>query len=188
MEAKNMSERNEAQPDPLRFPIGSFEWDGVWDEAVKSRWIGSIEELPAKLRSLLDGLSGEQLAVPYRPEGWNVRQVVHHLADSHMNSYIRFKLALTENQPTIKPYEEARWAELPDTLQWPVEQSVALLDALHSRWVFLLRSMSEEDYGRTFYHPASKAVVPLQKALGLYDWHGRHHLAHIALVRSSLGL
>ncbi len=130
----------------------------------------------------MTGLNEEQLNTPYRDGGWTVRQVVHHLADSHMNAYVRFKLALTENEPTIKPYDEAAWAETADVRESPIEVSLALLENLHARWVALLQSMSEADFARQFRHPQLGAV-PLEKNLALYAWHGRHHVAHIASLR-----
>lgn len=170
----------------LRYPIGVFHWSGQASEEQLQRWIQEIEELPVLLRLAVKGLDTEQLDTPYRPEGWTVRQVVHHVADSHINSYIRFKLALTEDQPTIKPYEEALWAELADSTTLPVETSLALLDALHLRWVTVLRAMSAADFERSFVHPVS-GVLTLAQAAGLYSWHGRHHLAHITSLKERMG-
>ncbi|MBE1446913.1 YfiT family bacillithiol transferase [Paenibacillus sp. OAS669] len=166
----------------LRFPVGRFEWNGEITPEQRQLWIEEIEQLPRKLRDAVDGLTEEQLNEPYRPGGWTVRQVVHHLADSHMNSLTRFKLALTEEQPTIKPYDEAAWAELADSREAPLELSLALLDQLHARWGRLLRSLSPEQWERTFIHPDS-GVVRLDVNLGTYAWHGRHHTAHIAQLR-----
>ncbi|MBC7423468.1 MAG: putative metal-dependent hydrolase, partial [Ferruginibacter sp.] len=128
-------------------------------------------------------LDESQLNTPYRPDGWNVKQLVHHVADSHMNAYIRFKLALTENNPTIKPYDEAAWANLIDTQQVPINVSLTLLHALHVRWVALIRGMSTEDWNRTVYHPEQKKEITLWDLLGMYSWHGRHHTAHITNLR-----
>ncbi|MGC5325920.1 YfiT family bacillithiol transferase [Brevibacillus sp. SYSU BS000544] len=169
----------------LRYPIGTFEWAGEASAEQMSKWIDEIEAIPTQLRLAVKGLSPEQLDTPYRPDGWTLRQVVHHVADSHMNSYIRFKLALTEDEPTIKPYEEASWAELADSAQ-PVEVSLTLLDALHERWIVLLRSMSPEDFKRSFIHPQN-GVVSLTHATGLYSWHGRHHIAHVTTLRERMG-
>ncbi|GAA4872777.1 bacillithiol transferase BstA [Paenibacillus vulneris] len=166
----------------LRFPVGRFEWNGEITPEQRQLWIEEIEQLPRKLRDAVDGLTEEQLNEPYRPGGWTVRQVVHHLADSHMNSLTRFKLALTEEQPTIKPYDEAAWAELADSREAPLELSLALLDQLHARWGRLLRSLSSEQWERTFIHPDS-GVVRLDVNLGTYAWHGRHHTAHITQLR-----
>ncbi|WP_379969724.1 YfiT family bacillithiol transferase [Ectobacillus sp. sgz5001026] len=160
-----------------KYPIGTFQFEGELTPAVIKDWIHEIEQLPLQLRDVVSKLSEEQLDTPYRDGGWTVRQVVHHVADSHMNAYVRFKLALTENQPTIKPYEEARWAELPDS-KLPVSISLMLLEALHIRWIILLRSLSPSDLEKTFLHPDS-GIVSVGKNIGIYAWHGRHHLAHI---------
>lgn len=170
----------------LRYPIGKFAQSGNITEEQRAAWILDIEELPALFRKAVEGLSEEQLRTPYRDGGWTIRQVVHHVADSHMNSYIRYKLALTEENPTIKPYEEGLWAELSDTDEEPVETSLQLLDSLHRRWAKLLRSMTEEQFGRTFYHPGSKESVRLDRNLGLYSWHGKHHLAHITGLKDRM--
>jgi uncharacterized damage-inducible protein DinB len=167
-----------------KYPAGRFQWNGEWDAERKEAWIAAIEELPAALRGTIQDWDGARLDTPYRPGGWTVRQVVHHLADSHMNSLIRFKLALTEDEPVIKPYREDLWAELPDSRSYPVNVSLQLLEAVHSRWCALLRSMTEENYLRTFYHPESQEVVPLRRALATYAWHSVHHHAQIqALIR-----
>jgi uncharacterized damage-inducible protein DinB len=138
------------------------------------------------MRAAVAGLTPERFDTPYRPGGWTVRQVVHHVPDSHMNAYVRFKLALTENEPTIKPYEEAAWAELADSASTPVDVSLTLLETLHDRWVRLLRSMTEADFARKFRHP-QLGVVPLDKNLALYAWHGKHHVAHITSLRQRMG-
>ena len=152
----------------------------------RRKYIGQIAETPARLRAAVNGLSDDQLDTPYRPDGWTVRQVVHHVPDSHLNSYIRFKLALTEDQPTVKPYAEDRWAELPDGRTGPVEVSLRLLECLHSRWVALLRSMSEPDWARTFRHP-DLGLLRLDRNAALYAWHGRHHVAHVSALRERMG-
>jgi uncharacterized damage-inducible protein DinB len=138
------------------------------------------------MRTAVQGLSDEQLNTPYRPEGWTVRQVVHHVPESHLNSYIRFKLAITEDEPTIKPYFEDRWAKLDDANTAPVELSLNLLDALHERWVWFLRSLKEGDFQRTFRHP-EMGTVSLDKNIALYAWHGRHHVAHVTSLRERMG-
>ena len=162
----------------LRYPIGPFEMVPDITDEKRQRFIEEIAETPARLREAVERLSPEQLDTPYRPEGWTVRQVVHHLPDSHLNSYVRFKLALTEEEPTIKPYYEERWAELEDARTGHIELSLMLLEALHRRWVLLLRSLTESDFARTFKHP-ELGLVTLDKNLCLYGWHGRHHIAQI---------
>lgn len=171
----------------LRYPIGKFEWEGEITEEQRLSWISNIANLPAQLTASLEGLHADQLDTPYRPEGWTVRQVAHHIADSHLNSFTRFKLALTEEQPAVKPYYEERWALLPDTIRAPIEQSTSLITALHERWVYLLRAMTSEDFSRTFYHPESLKVYRLDNVLGTYAWHGRHHVAHITSLRERMG-
>jgi hypothetical protein len=170
----------------LRYPIGKFHFDGSLTEDQKQTCLNDIAQTPANLRAAANGLSEEQLDTPYRPEGWTVRQVTHHVPDSHLNAYMRFKLALTEDEPTIKPYAEDRWAQLADTQATPVEVSLVLLDSLHNRWVRLLRSLQPEDWKRTFRHP-ELGVVSLEKNLALYAWHGRHHVAHITSLRQRNG-
>jgi hypothetical protein len=169
-----------------RYPIGKFTFDGPPDEGQRKKFIADIEQTPANLRAAVQGLSQQQLETPYRDGGWTVRQVVHHVPDSHLNAYIRFKLALTEDEPTIKPYMENLWAELDDSRSTPLEVSLALLDSLHSRWVRLLRSLKTDDWKRAFRHP-ELGIVPLEKNLALYSWHGRHHVAHITELRKRMG-
>lgn len=171
----------------LRFPIGHFEHEGPISAEQRLNWISDIAHLPTGLAAALDGLNAEQLDTPYRPEGWTVRQVTHHIADSHLNSFTRFKLALTEAQPAIKPYAEERWALLADTMQAPVEQSLTLIAALHERWVYLLHTLSDDEYARTYFHPESLQVFRLDFVLGTYSWHGRHHVAHITSLRERMG-
>jgi uncharacterized damage-inducible protein DinB len=166
----------------LRYPIGKFTFPETTTTEQRRAWIREIAEAPARLRAAVEGLSEEQLNAPYRPGGWTVRQVVHHLPDSHMNSYVRFKLALTEDTPTIKPYDEAFWAKLPDASRTPIETSIALLEALHVRWVPLLESITETNFMRAFRHPES-GLIRLDQNLALYAWHGKHHVAHITSVR-----
>ena len=169
----------------LSFPIGRFEWTGPSSVNQRNRFIDEIAAAPTRLRTSIAGLSTEQLDTPYRPGGWTVRQVVHHVPESHMNSYIRFKLALTEDAPTIKPYDEARWAELADVRVTPLEVSLTLLQSLHERWVTLLRTLSEADFSRQFKHP-DIGVISLDRNLALYAWHGKHHVAHITSLRDRM--
>jgi hypothetical protein len=170
----------------LRYPIGPFQYDGPQTDEQRQGSIDQIAETPARLRAAVEGLSPQQLGTPYRPGGWTVRQVVHHLPDSHLNSYIRFRLALTEDAPTIKPYYEDRWAELDDARHAPIDLSLALLESLHRRWVLLLRSLTAQDFSRTFLHP-ELGVVSLDMNVSLYAWHGRHHVAHITSLRERMG-
>jgi len=170
----------------LRYPIGPFTWEGKASEEERRRFIGQIEETPARARAAVEGLSAGQLDTPYRPGGWTVRQVVHHLPDSHLNGYVRFRLALTEEAPAIKPYDEKRWAALSDAQTAPVDVSLELLESLHRRWVLLLRSLGPAEFARTFRHPET-GVQNLDKYLGLYAWHGRHHVAHITSLRERMG-
>ncbi len=169
----------------LQYPVGKFEWDGSASEQQLRQWIDEIAAAPALLRAAVDGLSQQQIDTPYRPGGWTVRQVVHHLPDSHLNSYMRFRLALTEQEPTIKPYDQALWAELPDSRTAPLEVSLSLLESLHGRWVILLRSLTAADWKRTFRHP-ELGVVTLERTAALYAWHGRHHVAHITSLRQGM--
>ena len=170
----------------LQYPIGKFEWGGAITDKQRDELIGQIELAPAQLRQAVAGLTQQQVDTPYRPGGWTVRQVVHHLPDSHMNTYIRFRLALTEDEPTIKPYDQERWAVLEDARTAPIELSLILLDSLHWRWGLLMRSLSPQDFARTFRHP-EMGVVTLDKYLSLVAWHGRHHIAHITSLRERMG-
>jgi uncharacterized damage-inducible protein DinB len=172
--------------DDLRYPIGKFHFEGPLIDEQKHASLDEIANTPLNLRAAVRGLSETQLDTPYRPGGWSVRQVVHHVPDSHLNSYVRFKLALTEDEPTIKPYAEDRWAELADTRTTPIEVSLTMLESLHDRWVRLLRSLTPEEWKRTFRHPELGAMT-LEKTLALYAWHGRHHVAHIAGLRDRNG-
>jgi hypothetical protein len=169
----------------LRYPIGKFERLDNPTDVQRRAAIDSIAEAPAKLRAAIRGLTEEQLGTPYRPDGWTVRQVVHHIPDSHMNAYVRFKLALTENEPTIKPYDQALWAELGDG-KAPVEASLLLLENLHKRWVVLLSGLVRSDWNRRFRHP-EHGLMTLDDNLQMYAWHGRHHVAHITSLRERNG-
>lgn len=169
----------------LRYPIGKFSYQEPLTEQQKLAYLEDIRQTPAKLRHAVSGLSQKQLDTPYRPEGWTVRQVAHHLPDSHMNAYVRCKLALTEDEPTVKPYAEDRWAQLSDTKVTPVEVSLALLENLHDRWVRLLKSLTAEEWKRPLRHPEF-GTMTLDKVLGMYAWHGRHHVAHITELRKRM--
>lgn len=170
----------------LRYPIGRFQFPESITAAERNQFIAAIEAAPAALRRAVAGLDDAQLNTPYRPGEWTVRQVVHHLPDSHLNSYVRFWLALTEDEPAIKTYSEDRWAQLPDATAAPVADSLDLLDSLHRRWTALLRSMTDADFARSFRHP-ELGLVRLDKNLALYAWHGRHHVAQIMGLRDRMG-
>jgi hypothetical protein len=170
----------------LRYPVGKFKFPEAVSTEDRRKFIAQIAETPAHLRAAIGGLSDSQLDTPYRPEGWTVRQVIHHVPDSHLNSYTRYKLALTEDEPTIKPYAEDRWAELPDGRSGPVEVSLRLLECLHLRWVALLQSFAESEWKRTFRHP-DLGLLRLDQNAALYAWHGRHHVAHITGLRDRMG-
>lgn len=169
-----------------RYPVGKFAWPESITEEDRRNFTAQVEELPVKLRAAVQGLNDSQLDTPYREGGWTVRQLAHHIADSHMNAFIRFKLALTENEPTIKPYEQQLWAELPDGKSLPIEVSLTLLDSLHRRWTVLLKSMKPEEFARKFRHP-ELGLVTLDRNLALYAWHSRHHVAHITSLREQKG-
>jgi uncharacterized damage-inducible protein DinB len=169
-----------------RYPIGRAEMERDLDPDERRELVSRIERTPDRLREAIAGLNAEQLDTPYRPGGWTVRQVVHHVPDSHLNAYIRCKWALTEDEPLIKTYDEARWAELPDSRSVPVEVSLALLDNLHRRWVALLRAMAAADFNKTLRHP-DHGVLTLDQILGLYAWHGEHHVAHVTALRERMG-
>ena len=172
--------------DQLRYPVGKFSFNTNADEEGILRWISEIEKLPAQLRNAVEGLNDTQLNTPYRDGGWTIRQVVHHLADSHMNAYIRIKLALTENNPTIKPYEENLWAEMDDAKNLPIEISLAILEPLHARWVYMLKKLSAEDFTKTVFHPESKRKMSVKFLIALYAWHSRHHCAHITELKKRM--
>ena len=170
----------------LSYPVGRFEKETNITTERRQSLIDGIAKLPVDLRAAVNGLSDPQLDTPYRPGGWTVRQVIHHVPDSHMNAYIRFKLALTESEPTIKPYDEKQWAELADVQLAPIEVSLSLLETLHTRWTLLLRAIPPAAFSKTFRHP-DIGLLTLDTQLGLYEWHGRHHLAHITSLRSRMG-
>ena len=163
----------------LKFPIGPFKRPEKIQKEDVLQWRNDIDAFPELIKSAVSNLNDAQLNTKYRPEGWTLHQVVHHCADSHMNGYGRLKLALTEDQPTIKPYLEAKWAELPDTLDLPVAVSLQLLEIIHFKWCFLIDRLCPSDYSRTYLHPEHGAVFRLDESIGIYAWHCRHHLAHI---------
>ena len=170
----------------VRYPIGKFNWSGSTTVQERSRFIADIAATPQRMRSAVTGLTNAQLDTPYRDGGWTIRQVVHHVPDSHMNSYIRFKFALTEHEPTIKAYDEAQWAELIDARKAPIEPSLNLLAGLHERWALLLGSLSAGDVKRRFHHP-ELGIVTIEQYIALYAWHGAHHIAHISSLRERKG-
>jgi hypothetical protein len=172
--------------DQLRYPIGKYQAPQPITAAHIKEWTEDVAAFPQTLRAGVQGMSESQLATSYREEGWTVRQTVNHVADSHMNAYMRFKLALTEENPTIKPYMEDRWAELEDGRNASVDGSLELIASLHKRWVVLLKSMEPSDFQRTFFHPQRKTTVSLESTLGLYAWHGKHHLAHIQNLKERM--
>jgi hypothetical protein len=170
----------------LRYPVGKFQRPQTLSDSKRAAAIDSIAAAPAKLRAAVRGLSESQLDTPYRPDGWSVRQVVHHVPDSHANAYTRFKLALTEDVPTIKPYDEGAWAKLDDVRSTPIETSLVLLESLHDRWVRLLRSIAPADFDRQLNHPEN-GMMNLHQLLAMYAWHGDHHVAHVANLRARNG-
>ncbi len=170
----------------LRFPIGKFDKDFEFSSELKRQFIDEIAALPDKLKDAVKDLSEEQIETPYRPGGWTVRQTIHHVADSHLNSFCRFKLALTEDNPTIRPYFEDRWAETADAKNFPLEHSQKIIEGVHARWTTLLNSMTDADFQRKLVHPETGEWT-LGKMLGLYAWHGRHHTAHITGLRHRNG-
>lgn len=170
----------------LKHPIGRFSFQPPSTPQQRQIWIAEVAAAPAQLRAAIAGLNDEQLNTPYRDGGWTVRQVIHHVPESHMNAYIRFKLSLTEDEPTIKPYNEALWAELADSKDTPTDVSLALLENLHYRWVQLMWSLAPADWSRKFRHP-EMGTMTLDELLALYAWHGRHHVAHITALRERNG-
>lgn len=173
--------------DEIRYPIGRSKLERDLHPDRRRELIDQLAVAPGLFREAVKDLSGAQLDTPYRLGGWTVRQLIHHLADSHMNAYSRFKLALTEDQPTIKPYDEEKWAELADTPATPPGISLDLLGLLHERWVTLLRSLGDEQWKRAYYHPEQEALITLDEALSMYAWHGAHHTAHVTQLRERMG-
>ena len=162
----------------LAYPIGRFQAPGSIDASIREAFVAQIEAAPTALRNAVKGLNDRQLDTPYRPGGWSIRQVVHHLPDSHLNAYVRFKLALTEQEPTIRPYDEALWAQLPEAVAGPIHLSLDLFECLQARWLACIRALPPESFNRTFRHP-ELGVMSLGQQLAFYAWHGRHHVAHI---------
>jgi uncharacterized damage-inducible protein DinB len=177
----------EAAVTDLRYPIGPFAYDGEMTDAGRADCVARIAAAPGRLRAAVDGLNDAQLDTPYRPGGWTVRQVIHHVPDSHINAYTRIRLALTEDTPTIKPYEEARWAELPDARTLPPEVSLRLLEAVHGRWVPLLRRLGAAEGARACRHPEHGRLMTVDELIALYAWHGDHHTAHVTTLRDRMG-
>ncbi|MEP7109793.1 MAG: YfiT family bacillithiol transferase [Ferruginibacter sp.] len=169
----------------LRYPVGKYE-PQPFSEKQLQEWLTDIRFLPQHLENAILNLDESQINTPYRPEGWTVKQLVHHVADSHMNAYIRFKLGLTEENPAIKPYDEGAWANLIDTQNLPVNISLTLLHALHARWSEVLNGILTQDWNRTVYHPEQKKDITLWHLLGMYAWHGRHHVAHVTALRERM--
>jgi uncharacterized damage-inducible protein DinB len=180
-----MTSPTTASEQDLRYPIGRSDTTTPLAPGVRAQRIDAIAAAPAQLRLAVAGLSDDQLDTPYRPGGWTVRQTVHHVADSHMNAFIRFRLGLTEEKPTIKPYDEAAWAELPD-MRLPIEVSLHLLEALHERWAHLLRTVPSSSFERLIFHPENGPMT-LDAMVSMYSWHGRHHTAHITSLRQRQG-
>jgi uncharacterized damage-inducible protein DinB len=170
--------------DKLKYPIGKFQQPEIVEKEQIEDWIKIIEEFPRKLTAEVRDLDVADLQKNYRPDGWTIMQVVNHCADSHMNSMMRFKLALTEDTPTIKPYHENLWAELSDSKEFPIESALKILEGLHERWVHLLKGLSEQDLERQFIHPESNALISIKTNIGIYAWHCEHHLAHVKNAKS----
>lgn len=169
--------------DQLKYPIGKFAVPQSITDSMLEGWIDQIRTFPRRLREELAGLNESSLDSVYRPGGWSIRQVVHHLPDSHMNAYIRFKLALTEDQPVIRPYHEDRWAELAEAKSAPVDVSLNLVESLHVRWVLVLQSLTVEDLDKVYIHPEHGKTFKLKEVIGMYAWHSDHHLAHIRTAK-----
>lgn len=175
------------ESDSLKYPAGKFEKPDVITKDLREHYIEVISKFPAHLRIEVEGLSEKQLDTEYRPDGWNIRQVVNHCADSHSNSLNRFKLALTEDNPTIRPYFEDRWADLEDSKNIPIDPALKMLEGIHERWVVLLKSLTEEQFERTFIHPESGKSIRLDENTGVYAWHCDHHLRHITALKERNG-
>jgi uncharacterized damage-inducible protein DinB len=173
--------------DDHRYPVGRFDRRDTLTNDERRGMIDQIAATPARLREAIAGLDDTHLDTPYRDGGWTVRQVVHHLPDSHMNAFIRLKLALTEDEPTVRPYDESRWAELPDARETPIEISLSLLESLHARWTGLMHSLRDADFARTMKHPEHNGGMTIDTLLAMYAWHGRHHVAHITALRERSG-
>lgn len=172
----------------LKYPVGKYIVPSTISPQTIKQWIDEIEQLPINVKNVVKDFKESDLEKTYRPGGWTARQVIHHIADSHLNSYTRFKLAMTEEHPAIRPYKENLWAGLEDGKNAPIYFSINLLEALHARWVLFLRSISAEGYKRTLFHPETKKIFVLDEFLGLYAWHCRHHLGHLTIVKNSISL
>ena len=170
----------------LRYPTGKYQ-PQPFSEKQKEKWLNDLKFLPQELELAIQNLDEAQLQTPYREDGWTVQQLVHHVADSHINAYMRFKLGLTENNPPIKPYEEKEWAKLDDVNTVPINVSITLLHALHRRWVATIKNLSDEQWERTVFHPERKKEMTLWYLLGMYAWHGKHHVKHITALRERNG-
>jgi uncharacterized damage-inducible protein DinB len=181
-----MAKEEKAAAVDLRYPVGKWETKGPFTNAQRKAMIESVAAAPAKLRAAVAGFNDAQLNTPYRPGGWTVRQTIHHVADSHMNAYIRFRLGITEAEPPVKAYDEKSWAELLDARTAPVDISLVLIEALHKRWVMLLETVREIDFNRNVRHPVN-GTMSLDDLLALYEWHGRHHVGHITALRQRAG-
>ncbi|MFM7711142.1 MAG: YfiT family bacillithiol transferase [Ferruginibacter sp.] len=171
----------------LKYPIGPFDKPTIITKDLLNKWIDDISTFPKRLLNEVVALTDKQLNTTYRPDGWTIRQVIHHCADSHMNSLVRFKLTLTEDQPTVKPYYEDRWAELLDAKDMPIASSLSMLAGIHERWTVLLNSLTDEQLKRTFIHPEHDNPFALDEYISLYAWHGNHHLAHITETKKRHG-
>ena len=169
----------------LKYPIGKFEYGKSFTTAENQRHISIIEQFPNELKALVAKITPPQLEKSYRPGGWTARQIIHHIADSHMNAYMRVKLTLTENNPTIKPYDQDLWANLEDAKNAPVEISLTIIDALHQRWTYLLRTLTNEVLQKTYFHPEYKREFKLEELLALYAWHGKHHYEHLKIISAN---
>ena len=178
---------DQTSKEEIRYPIGKVKLPEVITEQDIKTWISVLEETPEKLKYLVRNLNEKQLDTPYREGGWTIRQVLHHLVDSHMNSYIRFKWTLTEEEPVIKAYFEDRWADLPDTKDAPVDLALQALEALHAKWTYLLQGLSSDQLKRCFIHPESNSKVSLEQNIGIYAWHSEHHIAHIEQLMKRRG-
>jgi hypothetical protein len=171
----------------LRYPVGKYSRPTEINQKLVTEWISNIEQFPESVKLAVKGLGEEQLDWRYRPDGWTIRQTIHHCADSHINSLVRFKLTLTEDEPTVKGYHEDKWAELPDSNKAPIDWSISLLDGLHKRWVFLLKSLKEDDWSKVFVHPEHGRKISIGENMALYSWHCIHHLAHIKQAKQYQG-
>ena len=171
----------------LRYPIGKFKGQESYTAEDLSAWISTIEALPLWFDHIIENLDAHQLDTPYRPGGWTMSQTIHHVADSHMNGFIRLKLALTEDKPVIKPYLEALWATTPEIQDIPVNVSITLLHSLHRRWASLLRNMKEDDWRRSYFHPEHQKEIPLWESTAMYAWHCRHHMEHLRALKDRMG-